>query len=98
MQEQLLKRDQAIDAVGIEAVRAVEAEHCEVSNIVGYNGACQGDELTKWHADVGCTFDGEDDAVLRAVYYTTNEQDAAIEAAGGDGGAIDWEIAGYQIF
>lgn len=96
--ETLLTKDQAIQAVGRKAVEEVETKNCEVSNIVGYNGACQGNEYTMWHADVSCTFEGEDEAVLRAVYYTTNEQDAAMEAAGGDGSVIDWEIAGYQLF
>lgn len=90
----LITREQAIELVGLDAVERVDAEHCECTNIVGYNGACQGDELTEWAADV----DLPDDLTIRAYYYTTNEQDQAMTDADGDGAAIDWEISGYEIF
>lgn len=38
-----------------------------------------------------------DACTLLAYYYTTNEQDQAMADSDGDGSAIDWEIAGYEI-
>jgi hypothetical protein len=87
-----LTREQAIELVGIEAVEKVEAENCEPSNRVGFNGACQDDDLTEWSASVKVG-----DRVLTAYYYTDNEQDEAMAENDGDGSAIDWTIDHYSI-
>lgn len=92
MEKGNLTREQAVEEVGEEAVKAVEAKNCEPTNRVGYNGACQGDASCEWSASVRVG-----DVVLTAYYYTNNEQDAAMAAQDGDGSAIDWEIAGYEI-
>jgi hypothetical protein len=91
-----LTREQAIEIVGLEAVAKVEDKSCEPTHRVGYNGACQGDDLTEWSAWVGCEDKGGYDCTLLAYYYTTNEEDQAIADAS-DGAAIDWEIAGYEV-
>lgn len=92
-----LNKEQAINLVGEEAIDAVESAICEPSGRVGYNGACQGDSLTEWCASVSCNDPDGDDVWLTAYYYTTNEQDEMI-AETGDGGSIDWEIKGYEVF
>lgn len=91
-----LTREQAIETVGLDAVKKVDDKNCEPTNRVGYNGACQGDDLTEWSAGVGCEDNDGYDCTLVAYYYTTNEEDQAIADAG-DACAIDWEIAGYEV-
>lgn len=88
-----LTRDEAIKLAGIKAVEAVEAENCEPTNRVGFNGPCQGDDLTEWAASV--TLDNGD--TLTAYYYTDEDDEAEVEANGGDWGGIDWEISHYEI-
>ena len=92
-----LTREQAIETVGADAVNRVDREGCEPTNRVGYNGACQGDDLTEWSASVSCKDKDGNECVLLAYYYTDNDDDQAIGDADGDGSAIDWEIAGYEI-
>ena len=88
--------DQAIALVGSRAVEAVTGENCEPTNRVGYNGKCQGDDLTEWSASVPVVVDGVA-ARLYAMYYTTNEQDQLMSDADGDGSAIDWQIDHYRV-
>lgn len=88
-----LTREEAIAIVGASAVAAVEGENCEPTNRVGYNGACQGDELTEWSASVSAVDREGIEVSLVAYYYTTHDQDASL----GDGSTIDWEIAGYEV-
>lgn len=92
-----LTRAQAVEIVGEAAVAKVEAKNCEPTNRVGYNGACQGDDLCEWSAGVKCEDKNGTDCTLVAYYYTTNEEDQAMADAGGDGSVIDWEIDGYEI-
>jgi len=87
-----LTREQAIEKVGIEAVEKVDAENCEPTNRVGFNGDCQGDDLTEWSASIKVG-----DSVLVAYYYTSNEQDQVMADYDGDGSAIDWTIDHYAI-
>jgi hypothetical protein len=91
-----LTKDQAISIVGQNAVDAVERENCEPTNRVGYNGACQNNDLCEWSAGVSCKTKDGNDRILLAYYYTTNEQDDLI-AETGDAGSIDWIIEGYEI-
>ena len=88
----MMTRDEAIRAAGLEAVERIERENCEPTNVVGYNGSCQGDDETEWSASVTCAA-----GALIAYYYTTREMDDAIAAADGDGGAINWTVAGYEL-
>jgi hypothetical protein len=92
MQKGNLTREQAVATVGEKAVAAAESKPCEPTNRVGYNGSCQGDDLTEWSASVRCG-----DVVLTAYYYTTSEQDQTMAENSGDGSCIDWEIAGYEV-
>jgi len=91
----MLTKDQAIALVGAAAVAAVEGENCEPTNCCGYNGACQGDDLTEWSAGVTAKDADGNDVTLLAYYYTTNEED---EAIADDGANIVWEIAGYEVY
>lgn len=92
-----LTREQAVEIVGEAAVDKVEAENCEPTNRVGYNGACQNDGLCEWSASASCNDKDGNDRILVAYYYTTNEQDQTMVDADGDGSSIDWEIAGYEV-
>ena len=92
MQKGKLSRDQAVSIVGTKFVESVDAKNCEPTNRVGYNGACQNDEMTEWAASVNCG-----DVILTAYYYTTNEEDQTMADNDGDGSYIDWEIKGYEV-
>ncbi len=92
-----LTREQAVAIMGEEAMKAVEAKNCEPTNRVGYNGACQNDNLCEWSASVGCEDANGSERSLVAYYYTTNEQDQIMAENSGDGSCIDWEIAGYEV-
>ena len=92
-----LTREQAVAIIGESSVSRAESANCEPTGRVGYNGACQGDDLCEWSAS--CL--GEDTAGTECsvvvYYYTTNDQDDTMAAQDGDGTAIDWEIEGYEI-
>ena len=91
-----LTREQAIEIVGIEAVKKVEAENCEPTGRVGFNGACQGDDLTEWSASVAASDKEGYPVRLVAYYYTDNDEDQAMADAG-DGSVINWEISHYAV-
>ena len=98
MKKGSVTREQALAVVGEQAVDAVERKNCEPTNRVGYNGACQGDDLCEWCASVSCKDKDGNECTLAAYYYTTNEQDEVMAANSGDGSYIDWEIAGYEMY
>ena len=87
-----MTREQVVAAVGEESVGKLERKNCEPTN-----RACQSDDLCEWSASVSCEDKDGNDCTLVAYYYTTNEQDQAMADACGDGSAIDWEIAGYEV-
>lgn len=90
-----LTREEAVAIIGEEAVAAAERENCEPTGRVGYNGACQGDELIEWSAcEAGVDRDGNECHVLVYYYTTRADEEAAIES-GWD--AASWKIAGYEI-
>lgn len=89
-----LTREQAIAQVGVSAVERAESQNCEPTNRVGYNGACQGDELIEWSASARAQDENGCECVVTAYYYTTQEE---IDAAGDDLSNVAWEIAGYEI-
>lgn len=98
MRSNLLTRDQAINDVGLEAVEAVEAECCEPTCAVGYNGICQGDALTEWSAAHHLTDDDGINVTIRAYYYTDSDDEALSEETGTwIGDIVDWTVAGYEI-
>ena len=92
-----LTREEAIAIVGAEAVEKVEANGCEPTGGVGYNGARQGDDLTEWAASVAATDKDGCPVRLWVYYYTTNEEDQAMADAGSDGSVINWEIDHYSV-
>ena len=92
-----LSREQAIESVGASIVEKLDRQNCEPTNRVGYNGACQDDELTEWSSCVELPSRNDDMQYLTAYYYTTNEQDETMADHDGDGSAIDWVINGYEI-
>jgi len=92
-----LTHEQAVELVGLTAVETVERKNCEPTNRVGYNGACQDDELCEWSASVACEDKDGCAVVLTAYYYTTNEQDQIMAENSGDGSYIEWEIKGFEI-
>lgn len=97
MQKGNLTREQAVAIVSESAVDKVERENCQPTNRMGYNGTCQGDDLCEWSCSVRCKDTNGDDCTLVAYYYITNEEEQAMADADGDGSAINWEIAGFEI-
>jgi len=91
-----ITREEAIELAGMETVEILDRENCEPTGLVGYNGACQGDDLTQWTASVKFEQDGQQ-YTLVAYYYTTNAQDDIMAANDGDGASIDWVIDAYMI-
>lgn len=94
MQKGNLSREQAIAIVGAASVDAVDAKGCEPTNRVGYNGACQGDDLIEWAAGVSAEDKNGESCTLVAYYYTSQEE---IDAAGDDLSNVDWVVAGYEV-
>lgn len=75
-----LTRKEAIEIVGIEAVMALDNENCEQTGRLQTDG----DADIEWSADID-TNEGR----LIAYYYTTPEDMEMLEAADGDGSAIN---------
>lgn len=94
MQKGNLTREEAVAYVGESAVAKVEAANCEPTGRCGYNGSMQGDDLIEWAAGVSATDHAGNSCVVRAYYYTTQEE---IDAAGDDLSNVAWEIFGYEV-
>ncbi len=94
MQKGNLKRAEAVAIVGEAAVARADAANCEPTNRVGYNGACQGDDLIEWSARASATDKDGFPCTVVAYYYTSQEE---IEEAGDDLSNVDWVIAGYEV-
>lgn len=93
-----MTREQAIEAVGLAAVEAVEAKNCEPTGLIPYNGRVAGDAYTQWSSSVDLPEDEEGhERELVALYYTTNEQDKQIQETYGDGTVIDWVVDEFLI-
>lgn len=91
-----LTREEAVAIVGMDAVNAVEKENCEPTNLVGYNGECQGDDWTEWESAVACKDKEGADVILSAYYYTDNEEDRIIGETS-DGSNIEWPVSHYTV-
>lgn len=89
-----LTRQEAVAIVGEDAVKAVDRVNCEPTGRVGFNGACQGDDLCEWTAGIDAEDADGDRVSLVAYYYTTNKED---ETMTGDGSNIDWRISHYEV-
>lgn len=93
-----MTRDEAIKAVGIEAVEAVERINCEPTNRVGYNGNTQNDPTIEWEATYQLPENADEYDHISAYYYTdADETDRIAEETGGDLSGLDWTIDHYEI-
>lgn len=89
-----LTREQAIAAVGLQAVEKLDRANCDFTNRVGYNGTCQGDEEVEFSTSAAAENTDGYDVRLVAYYY----QDAdAVDDSGDDLSSLEWEIAGYEV-
>lgn len=94
MQKGNLTRAEAVAIVGESAVYRAEAQNCEPTNRVGYNGACQGDDLIEWSGSASAEDKDGTACTVTAYYYTSQEE---IDAAGDDLSNVGWTIAGYEV-
>ena len=94
MQKGNLSREEAVAIVGETAVSKAESANCEPTNRVGYNGACQGDDLIEWSASASAEDKDGTDCTVTAYYYTSQDE---IDAAGDDLSNVDWKISGYEV-
>jgi len=90
MRKGTLSRQQAIDQVGAEAVKRVEAENCDFTNRLMPAG--WEDEI-EFSSSIICTDHNGNDCRLIAYYY--QDADTVNEAEGLD--HLDWIIHGYEI-
>lgn len=88
-----LTREQAVAIVGEAAVAKVDAERCDFTNRVGFNGSVQGDDEVEFSAGMACEEKDGNEVTLIAYYY----QDAADVDATDDLGSLNWEIEGYEV-
>ena len=65
-----ITRNQAIEIAGEDAVHALEGVNCQPTGRVGFNGACQGDELCEWASSLTTTDTDGDHVTVRAYYFT----------------------------
>lgn len=89
MTTQKLTREQAVAIAGLRGVDAVGSMMCEPTCRLGFNGACQGDELTEYRAWI---YLYDLDATLSAYYYATPEDDEAIA-----NDQYTWVISHYTV-
>jgi len=92
-----MTRTEAARIVGESTLLQLDRVNCEPTNRVGFNGAIQGDESCEWAASISAQDTKGEQATVRAYYYTSNEEDAQMAEAGGDGSVIDWELSHYTI-
>lgn len=84
-----MTREQAVAAVGEDAVNNVERENCDFTNRV----QCDGDTRVEFAASVRCD-DTEGNAVtLRAYYYQEQADVNAVDSLD----ELEWEIEGYDV-
>lgn len=83
-----MTREQAIAAVGEEAINKLDYVNCEPTSRCNTDG----DDTIEYSASIKVG-----DQIVTAYYYTTPEQEQIIADHDGDGSAIDWEINGYEI-
>jgi hypothetical protein len=89
-----LTRSEAVAIVGEAAVATAEAENCEPTNRVGYNGAIQGEDLIEWSGSASAEDKDGNECTVTAYYYTSQEE---IDAAGDDLSNVNWKIYGYEV-
>lgn len=94
MQKGNISREEAVAIVGEAAVSKAESTNCEPTSRVGYNGACQGDDLIEWSASASAEDKDGKACSITAYYYTSQEE---IDDAGDDLSNVDWTISGYEV-
>jgi phage-related protein len=85
-----LTREQAIAAVGAEAVNSVESANCDYTGRV----MDQSDDRVEFAASVRCTDADGVDCTLRAYYYPTQQE---LDDCAEDLSCVDWVIHGYEV-
>ncbi len=84
-----MTREQAVAAVGEDAVNNVERENCDFTNRV----QCDGDTRVEFAASVRCE-DTEGNAVTLLAYYYQEQADVnAVDSPD----ELKWEIEGYEV-
>ncbi len=84
-----MTREQAVAAVGEDAVNNVERENCDFTNRVQYDG----DTRVEFAASVRCE-DTEGNAVTLLAYYYQEQSDVnAVDSPD----ELKWEIEGYEV-
>lgn len=92
VEKNLTKEDVIFLLNDSDCLELVANKNCEPTNRVGYNGVCQGDQLTEWSA----TVEINEETSITAYYYTTNDEDQ-MAAECGDLSCINWEISHYTV-
>ena len=86
-----MTREQAIEAVGENAVDAVESKNCDFTNRVMPDN----DDRVEFSAAVSAKDRAGQECTLIAYYYPTQAQ--LVDAGGDDLGNVPWEIEGFEI-
>ena len=89
-----LTREQAIAIVGEAAVDKVDAENCDFTNRVGYNGSMQGDDEVEFSASLSCEDKNGYEVSLIAYYYLDAD---TLDKVDGLDEISEWEIEGYEV-
>lgn len=86
-----MTREQAVAAVGEDAVNIVERENCDFTNRV----QCDGDTRVEFAASVRCEDTEGNDVTLIAYYYIEQSELDANEDNSLD--VFNWKIEGYEV-
>lgn len=94
MQFDNLTREQAIEIVGEEAVKAVDNVNCEPTS-----RKIDGDEPpVEFAASINCTDKNGEPTRLTAIYFQSHEaMEEAAEKYDGDLSSLDWEVDHYRV-
>lgn len=98
-----MNRNEAIAAVGIAAVKAVEAQQCEPTSRAYEHEPGK----IEWSASVDVDYDTLSPEQVRelpiggcylvAYYYTYAQDSERVEASGGDWGIANWNVDRFEI-
>lgn len=92
-----MTREELVALVGEDNVRVVESINCEMTNKVGFNGKCTGDETIEWRASFDCLDLAGGPVGIEVFYYTTQE-DEDTAAASEDWSAVTFDPHHYGIY
>lgn len=92
-----MTREELVALVGEANVHAVESINCEMTNKVGFNGGCMGDETIEWRAAFDCLDLAGEPVSIEVFYYTTQaDEDTAEETE--DWSAVTFDPHHYGIY